>query len=146
VFRLPGYQHDRYEWRKKILERAQLAARTAGVIYSKKDHLEVVVLLYLNKGKRLIIHDVDNRLKDILDALQGRFGGAKADRSENRLIDNDRQVCRVVMEKQKIPKHLDATAGGKMLIRPFRPSRWPLQGTKGKRPLKALSAVASQPQ
>jgi hypothetical protein len=77
------------------------------------------------------IVDVDNRLKDILDALQGRFGGSKAVRSKTRLFENDRQVCRVVIEKQPIPKNLDGDAGGRIMIRGYEPTRWPLQRTKG---------------
>jgi hypothetical protein len=92
---------------------------------------EVVVLLYLKKGKRHDIHDVDNRLKDILDALQARFGGPKSARRKYRLFENDRQVSRVVVEKQPIPKSLSDDAGGRLLIRPYEPHRWPLQRTKG---------------
>jgi hypothetical protein len=103
----------------------------AGIEYGPDDLLEVVVLLYLKKGKRHDIHDVDNRLKDILDALQGRFGGPKSPRTKSRLIENDNQVCRVVMEKQPIPKLFGDDAGGRLLIRPYRARRWPLQTTKG---------------
>jgi hypothetical protein len=95
------------------------------------------VLLYLKKGKRHDIHDVDNRLKDILDALQGRFGGSKTIKSKSRLIQNDRQVCRVVIEKQKIPKSLGDDAGGRLRIRPYERRRWPLQRSKGDQFLKA---------
>jgi len=91
----------------------------------------VVVLLYLKKGKRHDIHDVDNRLKDILDALQARFGGPKSVRRKYRLFENDRQVSRVVIEKQPIPKSLSDDAGGRLLIRTYEPRRWPLQRTKG---------------
>src|SRR6266508_5622658 len=68
---LPTYQKDRHKWRKDILDIVLRAACSGEVEYDRDDHLEVVVLLYLSKGKRLLIHDVDNRLKDILDALQG---------------------------------------------------------------------------
>ena len=74
---LPAYQRDRNQWRRNILDLVLKARRKAGVSYSPDDRFEVVVLLYLTKGKRHDIHDVDNRLKDILDALQGRFGGPK---------------------------------------------------------------------
>jgi hypothetical protein len=88
----------------------------------------------MTKGKRHDIHDVDNRLKDILDALQGRFGRSKSSR---RLIENDRKVCRVVMEKQEIPKLLGRDAGGRLMVRPYRRHRWPLQATKGHRLFKS---------
>jgi hypothetical protein len=42
---------------------------------------------------------VDNRLKDILYALQGRMGGSKAVRKFVPIVQNDRQVYRVVISK-----------------------------------------------
>src|SRR5882724_11576454 len=133
---LPGYERNRYRWRRRILSNILLAANKAGVKYDLDDRFEVVVLLYLTKGKRHDIHDVDNRLKDILDALQGRFGGSKTSWSKYRLIQNDRQVCRVVIEKQTIPKSLGADAGGRLLVRRYERRRWPLQRSKGDQFLK----------
>ena len=133
---LPGYERNRYRWRRKILANVLQAARKAGVKYKLDDNFDVVVLLYLTKGKRHDIHDVDNRLKDILDALQGRFGGSKTRRSKYRLIQNDRKVCRVVIEKQQIPKSLGDDAGGRLLVRPYERRRWPLQRSKGDQFLK----------
>lgn len=129
--RIPTYEKDRRRWRKNILASVLRAREKVGIRYGPDDPLEVVVLLYLKKGKRHAIHDVDNRLKDILDALQGRFGGPKSVRSKTRLIENDNQVCRVVMEKQPIPKVFGDDAGGRLLIRPYKARRWPLQSTKG---------------
>lgn len=128
---LPGYERDRYRWRRRILAKVRQVAIKSGIRYDTDDRFEVVVLLYLTKGKRHDIHDVDNRLKDILDALQGRFGGSKAIQSKLRLIRNDRQVCRVVIEKQTIPKSLGDNAGGRLLVRPYERRRWPLQRSKG---------------
>lgn len=128
---LPGYERNRYRWRRRILAKILQASRKAGVKYESTDIFEVVVLLYLSKGKRHDIHDVDNRLKDILDALQGRFGGSKGVHCKRRLIHNDRQVCRVVIEKQTIPKSLREDAGGRLLVRPYQCRRWPLQRSKG---------------
>ena len=136
---LPTYQRDRRHWRRDILESVRKAARTAGVEYDRDDQLEVVILLYLKRGKRLAIHDVDNRLKDILDALQGRFGSSRTIGDDYRLIANDNQISRVVIEKQPTPKRFssDATdAGGRLLIRPYRRCGWPLQVTKGNTLLK----------
>ena len=53
--------------------------------------------------RALEIHDVDNRLKDILDALQGRMGGSKAVRKFEPIILNDRQVYRVIVNKSAPP-------------------------------------------
>ena len=66
---LPTYQKDRQRWRKEILANVREAAERRGVEYEDDDLLDVEVLLYLKRGKRHDIHDVDNRLKDILDAL-----------------------------------------------------------------------------
>lgn len=111
---LPTYQRDRQQWRREILECVLRAARSAGVEYDRDDHLEVVVLLYLSKGKRLLIHDVDNRVKDILDALQGRFRGSKSF-DKKPLIGNDNQIYRVLIEKQQPPKRY-SLVGGRLLI------------------------------
>ena len=132
--KLPTYKRPRGQWRKEILANVMKAAD--GVTYDKADELEVVVLLYLSQGKRLAIHDVDNRLKDVLDALQGRFGASRTSDVGQRLIENDNQIFRVLIEKQKIPKAVgdDAKdAGGKLLIRPYVAHRWPLQSTEANR-------------
>jgi Holliday junction resolvase RusA-like endonuclease len=129
VANLPAYERPRSQWRKNIL--ANVLGAADGVRYERNDPLEVVVLLYLTKGKRHMIHDVDNRLKDILDALQGRFGSSRVRGSERCLIANDNQVRRVLIEKQEIPKKLGDDAGGRILIRPYLSHRWPLQTTKG---------------
>jgi Holliday junction resolvase RusA-like endonuclease len=126
---LPTYQKDRRQWRRDILDNVLGAALAAGVQYDREDHLEVVVLLYLKKGKRLLIHDVDNRLKDILDALQGKFRSSKSF-TKTPLIGNDNQIYRVLIEKQQPPKRYPF-AGGRLLIRPYQRHRWPLQATKG---------------
>ena len=128
---LPGYQRDRARWRRRILGRVLEGQRERNVHYTEDARLEVVALLYLKKGKRHDIHDVDNRLKDILDALQGRFGGPKSRHPKYRLIKDDRQVSRVVVEKQPIPKSLSDDAGGRLLIRVYERRRWPLQRSKG---------------
>jgi hypothetical protein len=64
------------------------------------------------------VHDVDNRLKDCLDALQGCAGGSKKRRSLDPIIPNDRQIYRVVIEKSLPPKQ--AKGLGHLTIRRFR--------------------------
>ena len=122
--KLPTYQRDRQEWRRQILENVRRAAAERGVEYDSDQLLEVEVTLYLTRGKRHDIHDVDNRLKDVLDALQGRFRGS--DGKKNRLIANDNKVCRAVVEKRPTPKVLNnktCDTGGTIKISPFRRSR-----------------------
>ena len=65
--------------------------------------MEVHVRLYL-EHEAMLIHDVDNRLKDILDALQGRAGGSKKKHILQAIIPNDKQVYRVTIEKAEPPK------------------------------------------
>lgn len=101
--RMPPYRNPRNAWRKALHAAIVAEQEAKGVRYTATDRLEVRVRLYL-KGKAVHVHDLDNRLKDILDALQGRAGGSKAVRSLEPVIPNDRQVYRVVMEKTIPPK------------------------------------------
>src|SRR5687768_14620901 len=106
---------------EEILENVREAERL-GVEYEDDELLDVEVLLYLNAGKRHDIHDVDNRLKDILNALQGRFRGY-APKKHPRLIANDNKICRAVIEKRATPKVLKnktKDTGGKLTIRVFK--------------------------
>jgi len=73
------------------------------VEYGPEVKLAVEVQLYLRE-RALEIHDVDNRLKDILDALQGRAGGSKAIRQLLPIVLNDRQIYRVTITKSLPPK------------------------------------------
>ena len=52
-------------------------------------------------NSRLDAHADTNRLKDILDGLQGRAGGPKNKGMLEPIIPNDRQIYRVIMEKEK---------------------------------------------
>ena len=77
--------------------------REVGARYEPGDLLELDVRIYLREAS-LRMHDVDNRLKDIMDALQGHVGG-KGGKSRwlHALIPNDSQIRRVVIEKQTPP-------------------------------------------
>jgi Holliday junction resolvase RusA-like endonuclease len=97
-FRLPEYVNPRNAWRKKIYASALAAVKKQGVSYPEDAKLSVEVRLYL-RGRALEIHDLDNRLKDILDALQGRMGGSKAVRKFVPIIQNYRQVFHVIISK-----------------------------------------------
>ena len=56
------------------------------------------------EGMALSSHDLDNRLKDIMDALQGRAGGSKKTRRWLPIIRNDKQIYQVTIEKALPPK------------------------------------------
>jgi len=102
-FRLPKYSPPRNEWRRKIHAAAKSAQDEAGVQYSPSDPLSVSIRLYM-LGAELAANDVDNRMKDVFDALQGRAGGPKAKRTLTPIIPNDKQIFRVEMEKTYPPK------------------------------------------
>jgi hypothetical protein len=55
VANLPGYRRQRYEWRREIFRRVREVQHRRRVEYEPDGQFEVVVLLYLTKGKR---HDV----------------------------------------------------------------------------------------
>ena len=65
--------------------------------------LELHITLYLAEP-HIRFHDVDNRLKDIMDSLQGRMGGSKKKQLFERLIPNDRQIYKVTIEKKRQPR------------------------------------------
>ena len=119
TLRIPPYETPRNAWRKKLHQIISKRQRRSPVEYEAEDKLEVEVLLYM-KDPALAMHDVDNRLKDILDALQGRAGGSKAKQSLAPIIPNDRQIYRVIMEKAAPLKQ--SRGMGHLTIRRFR--RW----------------------
>lgn len=101
--RIPAYETPRNTWRQKIHRIASLEAEKADVSYRPTDKLELKVRLYLKEGP-LFSHDLDNRLKDIMDALQGRAGGSKKIHTLSAIIPNDSQVFRIIIEKSLPPK------------------------------------------
>ncbi|MCJ7784846.1 MAG: RusA family crossover junction endodeoxyribonuclease [Desulfobacterales bacterium] len=103
AIRIPPYEPPRNTWRQKIHRIVSLEAERAEVSYRPLDKLELKVRLYLKEGP-LFSHDLDNRLKDIMDALQGRAGGSKKVQTLSAIIPNDRQVFRIVIEKSLPPK------------------------------------------
>lgn len=96
--RIPPYRYPRTAWRHDLHEALQEAVSKGNVVYSPKDKLELKVVLYLEDAA-LCVHDVDNRLKDIMDALQGRAGGKKGKSKLKPILPNDNQIFRVTIEK-----------------------------------------------
>ena len=101
--RIPEYGYPPLKWRRVLQKRVREKQQTLGIEYTGSDRLEIVVRLYLRK-RALVKHDLDNRLKDILDALQGRTGGPKRIRPQNPIIPNDNQIFRIVAEKAAPPR------------------------------------------
>jgi hypothetical protein len=71
-FRIPPYVTPRYDWRRLICDAARTEMQARGATYRSGDALAVTLVLYF--GRAIRFHDVDNRLKEVLDALQGRAG------------------------------------------------------------------------
>ena len=117
TIRIPRYEPPRNAWRHKIHRIASLEAERIEVSYRPSDKLELQVRLYLKEGP-LFSHDLDNRLKDIMDALQGRAGGSKKVRTLSAIIPNDRQVFRIVIEKSLPPKQ--SKGFGHLLVTKYR--------------------------
>jgi hypothetical protein len=101
-FRIPSYVTPRNAWRRRIYNAARTEMLVRRVTYQCDDRLAVEVVLYL-EGTAIGFHDVDNRLKDVMDALQGRMGGPKAVRWHRPLIPNDNQIFGVVVTKMQPP-------------------------------------------
>ena len=98
-FRIPPYKTPRNAWRQEIYLAAEAARKALNVTYNVTDLLQLDVLVYMDDGE-LSFHDVDNRLKDIMDALQGRIGGPKTERTFPPIVPNDSQFYRVNIEKR----------------------------------------------
>ncbi len=118
--RIPPYQAPRNQWRRLLNSEVRKRQVRRGIHYSASDRLEVQVLLYMD-AVSLRFHDVDNRLKDILDALQGRAGGSKGVRSMPAIIPNDSQIYRVTVEKRTPPPQ--SRGWGHLIIRSFQRKR-----------------------
>jgi hypothetical protein len=115
--RIPPYVFPRNRWREAIHAEFVRVAERQQVEYSSTDQLEIVVTLYLDE-KSIVLHDVDNRLKDIMDALQGRAGGPKGERRLAAVVPNDHQIHRAVVEKKIGP--WQSHGMGHVIIRKYR--------------------------
>jgi hypothetical protein len=116
----PNAISKRVGWRADIKKAARRALGDREWPYKEDDMLELDIRLYLASPRAVGIHDVDNRLKDIMDALQGAVGVSKAQRKRSRrLIENDRQIWKVTIEKMLAPK--GRGGGGHLTIGKYKP-------------------------
>jgi len=99
-FRLPPYLSPRNDWRKRIHKLALEAVQTRNITLLESDQLQIDVALYL-ENSALKFHDVDNRLKDIMDALQGRVGGTK----RKQTLESSQTTARFIELLSKRPLH-----------------------------------------
>ena len=99
--RVPRYEGNRLGGRKGIHE--ELIKASTNIDIRENDPIELIVTRYFDK---VAVHwqDGDNRLKDIMDALQGRLGGPKSVRPRHPIIPNDNQIYKVDIEKFVAPQ------------------------------------------
>ena len=100
--RIPLYRHPRNDWRLALHKEIVKVAAKRAVVYRPDDRLELIVAMYLSEDK-IGWHDLDNRLKDIMDALQGRAGGPKTEHRLQAVVPNDHQIQKVIIEKRVPP-------------------------------------------
>jgi hypothetical protein len=100
---LPAYAPPRNEWRRRV-HAAVLEAQTfRGVGYRESDRLEMRVTLYLG-ARELDVHETDERVKDIVDALEGRIAGRRSRRRIAPIVQSG-QLLRIILEKDgRVPR------------------------------------------
>ena len=77
---------------------AVLEAQTfRGVGYRESDQLELRVAIFLGQ-RPLDVHEVDERVKDIVDALEGRIAGRRSRRRIAPIVSTG-QLRRLILEK-----------------------------------------------
>lgn len=83
---------------------AVLEAQTfRGVGYRESDQLELRVSLYLG-ARALDVHETDERMKDIVDALEGRIAGRRSRRRIAPIVASG-QIRRLILEKdERVPR------------------------------------------
>lgn len=94
---LPPYTRPRNEWRRKVHAAVLEAQTRRGVGYRDADRLELRIGLALD-DRPLDIHDIDERIKDVIDALEGRIAGPRSRRRIAPIV-SDEQIRRIVLEK-----------------------------------------------
>ena len=83
---------------------AVLEAQTfRGVGYRESDRLELRVSLFLG-ARALDVHETDERVKDIIDALEGRIAGRRSRRRIAPIVAAG-QILRLIIEKDaRVPR------------------------------------------
>ena len=95
---LPAYARPRNEWRRRVHGAVLDVQTRRGVGYRDNDQLEVRISLPLG-DRSLDIHEIDERVKDVIDALEGRIAGPRSRRRIAPIIADADQVRRIVLEK-----------------------------------------------
>ena len=134
VAKIPNYIVDEVGWKRAIYNAVTKAQRDAGVIYSDNDKLEVEIRFHLT-GHKLTKLDIDNRLKQVGDALQGFIndkGALSNGRKRKPISPNDNQIYRWSAEKRLPSKH-DRGAPSTIIIRAYNRHAPTVAGRRGTR-------------
>lgn len=119
VVELPGYARPRNEWRRRVHAVVLEALARRGVGYQDADRLEIRLALAL-EARPLSVHAIDERVKDVIDALGGRIAGPRSTRRIAPIV-ADEQIMRIVLEKA--PARRRGRALGELAIARYRRRR-----------------------
>lgn len=95
---LPAYARPRNEWRRRVHAAVLDAQTRRGVGYRDADRVEVRITLFLRE-RPLALDEVDERLKDVIDSLEGRIAGPRSRRRIAPIIPSPDQIQRIVLER-----------------------------------------------
>ncbi len=116
---LPAYARPRNEWRRRVHAAVLEALARRGVGYQDADRLEIRLQLALD-ARPLDVHAVDERVKDVIDALGGRIAGPRSRRRIAPIV-ADEQIARIVLEKTR--RRAPGRALGELAISRYRRRR-----------------------
>ena len=117
---LPAYARPRNEWRRRVHGAVLDVQTRRGVGYRDNDQLEIRISLALG-DRPLDIHEIDERVKDVIDALEGRIAGPRSRRRIAPIVPSSDQIRRIVLEKE--PRRARRRALGERAISRFRARR-----------------------
>ncbi len=117
---LPPYAPPRNEWRRRVHGAVLDAQTRRGVGYRETDRVEIRIGLAIG-DRPLEIHEIDDRVKDTLDALEGRIAGPRSRRRIAPIIPDADQIRRIVIEKA--PRGGRGRAVGQVAIGRYRRRR-----------------------
>jgi hypothetical protein len=119
VVQLPPYARPRNEWRRRVHGSVLEALARRGVGYHDADRLELRLALALG-SRPLSVHAIDERVKDVIDALGGRIAGPRSRRRIAPIV-ADEQIARIVLEQAPVRRR--ARTLGELAISRYRRRR-----------------------
>jgi Holliday junction resolvase RusA-like endonuclease len=103
VAKIPNFMKNAKAWRRAIHAAVSAAQVRTGLQFLPTDKFAVEVIFTLANPK-LTVLDLDNRLKDVLDALQGFIGEKGKSGALRPIIPDDSQIYLLIAEKRMPPK------------------------------------------